>query len=128
MADRVNSVIVTAEELEELFDEQDRLVEARQAEVGAGFHHIASKYRGDFQRSFAVTTRMELLIEIIKSDYELKVTFPEFSDGKRIFDTALITAAASHPVIEKDGKLTFDRESFFGRVMEIQNKRRNNKF
>jgi Beta-xylosidase len=117
--DELNSMVISPEELNSLLDES----EVWSAEGGGGEYAalslVGQRYRGDHIRALAVYSRMEALVELVATAEGKRWTLPTLPDGISLIHSAMVTVAASHPLIEVGNSFAFEHVSFFSRVREI---------
>lgn len=116
---RLNSVIVTPEELSEVLNEADKLHDIGNDEEGGGIYLITSMFRDQPDRAQAIYFRMEALSKIIGSKSAPAWTMESNKDGAVLIKQELIEAAAVFPLSEVDGDIGFERNGFLSKALEF---------
>lgn len=114
----VNRVRITGNQLLRFSDEVQALPKDLAGFVGASF--VAAKHaRKRPEEAAALIFRMQALAKLIEDEPLPGWTFPKAPDGSITTDQEVFKAAAMEPLIEREGHLVFDRESFTRRVLKI---------
>ena len=117
--ERLNSVIVTSQELSEVLDEADKLHDNGKAEDGDGIYLISSTFRGQPDRAQAIYFRMVALSKIIGSNSAPGWTMESNKEGAVLTKQELIEAAAIFPLSGVDGDIGFEKNGFLSKALEF---------
>jgi hypothetical protein len=119
----INAIKIKKEELWQLAaDSEEYHRENPDAEGGfeAGLSMIARRVKkGDFRRVHALWCRMNAVAKIVDAGGAPGWTLPKLPDGSVPTMEAVFTAAAEHPLFEREGEIVFDRTLFLDRVLEV---------
>ena len=114
-----NAVTVSGQELLRVNEETENLP-AEDRSVEAGMFKIARLYRGDFRKAIAVFFRMTALANLLQTDEGIPGwTLPQLPDGSIPTEKTVFAAAAIQPLIEVNGEVAFERDTFMTRVLEL---------
>ena len=119
LVDRLNSVVVTVEELTEVLNESDKRHEAGTAEDGDGMYLIVSMFANQPERAQAIYFRMEALAKIIEKKDAPGWTMPSHKSGAVLTKRELFEAAATYPLSEIDGDIGFEIHGFLSKALEV---------
>jgi hypothetical protein len=118
--DLANSVKLTSDDLLRVSKETEALPEEDRG-IEAGMYMVAKVCGGDFRKAAAIFFKMRALSHFLESEEGVPGwTLPRLPDGSIPTEEAVFAAAAAQPVIEVDGKIFFERESFMT-VLELAN-------
>jgi|GEM_PF-3744211 len=115
--EEINSIVVSREELYAIVEEGERLTAEGKNYPGDSLFLVARRYPGDWNRAFAVQTRMECLARLIQSPRSKGWVLPRMANGATPTKQAMIATAASHPLTKIDDHFSFDERSFFACVL-----------
>lgn len=82
--------------------------------MGAAGVHMRSEDHG-----VALVARYVALVDFMKRNDHSPWIARERADGEALASAALFAAAASQPVLDRDGMFAFDTGSFLDRVLEL---------
>lgn len=119
MLNQLNSVIVSAEELDSLLNEAENLEAEGCGTEGGGLFLVAQRYRGDHIRALAVYSRLEAFAKLATSAEARSWCLPPLPNGAIPTRSEVIAVAASHPLVQIENSFCFDRSSFFSRALEF---------
>ena len=119
MIERLNSVIVTSEELSKVLDEADKLHRNGNDVPGGGLYLIASMFKGQPLRAQAIYFRMESLAKIIEDKSALGWTLGKDENGAVLTRQEFIDVAAVFPLSEVDGDIGFEKSGFLSKALEL---------
>ncbi|HTG35146.1 MAG TPA: hypothetical protein VLB76_19690 [Thermoanaerobaculia bacterium] len=117
--DLANSVEPTADDLLRVNQETEGFPEGER-NVEAGMFMVGKLFKGEFKRATAVFFGMRALPQLLESEGGVPGwTLPRLPDGGIPTEEAVFAAAATQPMIEVDGDISFYRESLMARVLEL---------
>ncbi len=119
MLARLNSIVVTSEELSKVLDEADKLHKSGNDEAGGGLYLIASMFKGQPLRAQAIYIRMESLAKIIESKSAPGWTLGKNENGLVLTRQELIDVAAVFPLSEVDEDIGFEKNGFLSKALEL---------
>ncbi len=119
MLEKLNSVIVTGEELHQVLDESDKLHDDGLAENGDGIYLIVRLFSGQPERAQAIYFRMTALAKIIENQKAPGWVLPSYKDGAVLANYELIETAATFPLSEIDGDIGFEISGFLSKALEL---------
>jgi len=119
LIDKLNSVVVTVDELTEILNESDQRHNAGTAEDGDGMYMIVSMFADQPERAQAIYFRMKALAKIIKKRDAPGWTMPSHKSGAVLTKRELIEAAATYPLSEIDGDIGFEIRGFLSKALEF---------
>lgn len=119
MIERLNTVIVTKEELSDVLEESDRLHDEGTAENGDGIYLVTKMFSGQPERAQAIYFRMIALSKIIEKQSAQGWTLPSNKAGAVLTKQELIGAAATFPLSEIDGDVGFEINGFLSKALEL---------
>jgi len=119
MIERLNSVVVTSEELSKVLDEADKLHKSGNDEPGGGLYLIASMFKGQPLRAQAIYFRMESLAKIIGNKSVPGWTLEKDENGAVVTRQELIDVSAVFPLSEVDGDIGFEENGFLSKALEL---------
>lgn len=116
---RLNSVLVTPEELSAVLDEADKLHDAGEDEDGGGIYLVSRMFRGQPDRAQAIYFRMVALSKTIKDEGARGWTMESNKEGAVLTKQELIEAAATFPLSETDEDIGFEINGFLSKALEL---------
>lgn len=119
LVDRLNSVVVTVEELTEVLNESDKRHETDIAEKGDGIYLVVSMFADQPERAKAIYFRMEALAKIIEKKDAPGWTMSSHKSGAVLTKRELIAAAAIYPLSEIEGDIAFEIHGFLSKALEF---------
>ena len=119
LIEKLNSVVVTVDELTDVLNESDRRHDAGKAEDGDGIYLIVGMFADQPERAQAIYFRMEALARIIKQRDARGWTMPSHKSGAVLTKHELIEAAAIYPLSEIDGGIGFEIFGFLSKALEF---------
>ena len=121
IAERVNSVAVTTEELREVAADSAQLhrQEPQGVDTEALMILVVKRYHANSKKAFAIFSRMRALALLIGGEDVTGWTLPALADGAVPTAAAVFCAAAVEPLIERGEELVFERATFLERVLEL---------
>jgi hypothetical protein len=114
--ERINNVIVTADDLIEFSDEVHALPEEDRNFEGRTFL-LVKKYKGNADKAMAVDLRMKAMSAIIKSNELPGWAMPIQPEGYQMVSEPVWQAAAEQPLIFDERDAYFDKEKFLDRIL-----------
>jgi hypothetical protein len=118
LVERLNKTTVTKKEILEIVEKSEHHDDERKNFFGH-IQTLVALHQGDQEKVSAIMFRMEALAKLIQGEGIPGWTESEAPDGSVLTQESVFAAAAVHPLIEKDGDVEFDRESFLLRVLEL---------
>lgn len=82
-------------------------------------YRIAQRFRDEPNKASAVCLRMLAMVRFVASSNSHGWTLPIESDGGIPTDTAVMAAAAVHPLVVVGNQLEFESSSFAARILEL---------
>ena len=119
LLDRLNSVEVTFEDLNTIFEQYAELDEEGRDLPDMAFYLIAENNKGDIQKGQAVSFRVRALGEIIQQKKAPGWTRPGIEEGCTLTKHELIHAAAVFPLSEVNGDVGFELQGFLAKALEL---------
>ena len=114
---KINSVIVTKGDIENVVNEISDYEEERFDDTFNSV--VTSKYfKGDIQKAHAVYFRLAAMATLTRNN-DLSMWTILGKDASVSIPTAILSAAASEPLIEIEGRFMFEKESFLQKALEL---------
>lgn len=119
LIEKLNSVVVTVDELTEILNELDQRHDGGTAKDGDGMYLIVSMFADQPERAEAIYFRMKALAKIIEKRDAPGWTMPSHKSGALLTKRELIKAAATYPLSEIDGDIGFEIHGFLSKALEF---------
>ncbi|MEW6330271.1 MAG: hypothetical protein AB1560_02320 [Pseudomonadota bacterium] len=116
--DSVNNIVVSFDDLWDIAADAEG-VDAESRNLETLMYIIARRFKNEPQKAGAVLLRMQALAGLLIKEGVPSWTLPQQPDGAIPTQESVLAAAAVQPLIEVGNNVTFEREPFLKKVLEL---------